>query len=407
MLTIDQASEAVLAAIRPLQPRRVPLSEAVGRVLAEPVAADLDVPPFPKSLRDGYALRASDVARGITRFRVVGELLAGMTYEGTVGEGEAVRIMTGAPMPPGTDTVVMVEDTVEETDGKGSVVRLVRRPSASSHVMKRGATIVAGEIVLRPGTMLGPAQIGLLAEVGHAEPLVYPRPRAAILSTGDELVEADRRPGPGQIRNSNGPMLAAAVTRYGAIVAFAEHVSDDLQPLREAVAHALTVADCVLLTGGVSMGSRDLVPQVLEDLGVRKVFHRVRMKPGKPLWFGFKEQDSDRTVPVFGLPGNPVSTMVCFTIYVRPALRRLAGQPAVPVRLLPAQLVAEWRIGTDRPTFWPATLRFTERGMEAEPLPWQGSPDLRTLAAADGFVFVPEGDHAFAPGDSVQVVVLD
>ncbi len=409
MLTIDQATERVLAAVRPLRPRPVPLTEAVGLVLAESVASDLDVPPFAKSLRDGYAVRAEDLARGLRQFHVVAELFAGNCYRGTLAEGEAVRIMTGAPVPRGADAVVMVEDTTEERaeDGK-ALVRIVREPVApQANVMPRGATIRAGDVVLRSGTVLGPAQVGLLAEVGKPEPLVYPRPRVALLVTGDELVDPGCRPGPGQIRNSNGPMLAAAVVRAGGLLVLAEHVPDREESLREAISRALQTADCLLLTGGVSMGKRDLVPVVLESLGVRCVFHRVHMKPGKPLWFGTYPQNQDSTVAVFGLPGNPVSTMVCFALFVRPALRRMAGHPAAPAARLPVQLASPWQLRTDRPTFWPAKLWYSKNGLMAEPLAWQGSPDLRTLAEASGFLFLPEGSHSLAAGAAAEAVVLD
>ena len=406
MLTIEQAVQRVLESCEELPARRVPLSEAVGLVLAEPVASDVDVPPFAKSLMDGYAVRSADLRAGVRRFRVVGEVLAGQQWGRALSSGETVRIMTGAPVPAGADAVVIVEDTVTEARGSGQWIRLVADPrEPQANVMARGATIRHGDIVLRRGTLLGPAQIGLLAEVGCVEPLVWARPRVAVLATGDELVEAGCRPGPGQIRNSNGPMLAAAAGRAGADVVGTRLVPDDEAALSQALTEALAGADCVLLSGGVSMGKRDLVPAALEAVGVEKVFHRVRMRPGKPLWFGVHRRDG-QTRLVFGLPGNPVSAFVGFCVFVRPALKRLAHQPVRALPLVPAALSTSWQATARRPTFWPARAWYREDGLVAEPLPWLGSPDLRTLASADALVFVPEGEHEFCEGQRVSVLLV-
>jgi molybdopterin molybdotransferase len=298
-------------------------------------------------------------------------------------------------MPDGADAVVMVERT--ETIPGGRV--LVNDPglSAGRNVLPRGKEMRAGEIVLPTGSVLTPPALGLLAAVGRARATVFPRPRVGVLVTGNELVEPDATPGPGQIRNTNGPMLAAQVVRAGGVPRLLGVGHDDLTVLTALVREGLATSDVLLLSGGVSVGAYDLVPGVLRELGVSAHFHRVRMKPGKPLLFGTREG-----VVVFGLPGNPVSSFIGFELFVRPALRLLAGHEDEP----PTQ---EMRLRTpltatnDRPTFHPARRHETN---QVEPLPWFGSADLRALLAADALIALPPGDVKYGDGDPVQVVLL-
>lgn len=402
LLSIEEALQKVLEAAQPLPPRPVPLDAAIGHYLAEGVSADLDNPPFDKSLVDGYALRFDDVTEGHTRFHVVGTVTAGEVFSRRLERTEAVRIMTGAPLPPGADVVVMQENVTVAGDS----IEIERKPEGRyQHVLRRGATIHAGDVILRRGTRLKPAHVGLLAECGAVEPLVFPRPRVAVLTTGDELVPPSSRPGPGAIRNTNAPMLVAAVQQQGCTASFVRHVRDDQEELASAIAEARDQSDVVLLTGGVSVGERDYVPEVLARLGATRVFHGVRMRPGKPLYFGLWEHP--HRVYVFGLPGNPVSALVGFLLFVRPLIRVLAGALAGPPSHVPARLAESWTIRCERPTYWPAAIWYEQGGLLAKPLPWQGSPDLHTVSKSDGFIFLPEGEHRLQAGELVRCLTMD
>jgi molybdopterin molybdotransferase len=403
METVASALEKVLQEAQPLRPAQVDLPEAVGLVLAETVVSDMDAPPFAKALVDGYALQSRDISEGRRRFRLVGTVRAGEWFSGAVEAGQAVRIMTGAPVPTGADMVVMLErgrEVGEWVELEGEL------GGAGAYVMPRGAEMRAGDIVFRRGTVLKPAHIAVLASIGQAKPFVFPRPRVNVVPTGDELVDVACRPGPGQIRNSNGPMLWAAAHRAGANVTLLPPVVDQEELLYRTLERALSDADVVLVSGGVSMGDRDLVPKVLTALGVRQVFHRVRLRPGQPLWFGVHKAPGRRAL-VFGLPGNPVSSLVCFYLFAKPALRVLMGHDRRRSPEPLARLRVAWEHRAARPTYWPARLWVDRSGMVAEPLPWQGSSDMRTVTLADGFLFVDQGEHRFQAGDEVQVLVID
>jgi molybdopterin molybdotransferase len=402
MLTVEEALRAVMGRVAPLPPGSRPLAAALGCELAEDVAADLDLPPFDKALVDGYAVRSADLEGGDHLLRIGEEITAGRVPTRPLGVREAAVIMTGAPMPPGADAVVMIEQTRRHEGGV-----LVDDPSVAPgrHWMSRGREMRTGEVVLRRGDRLAPARVGLLASVGRTEVSVIPRPRVAIVPTGDELVEPDRRPGPGQIRNSNAVMLRALAASCDAEAEALAIAPDRLDPLREALARGLA-ADVLLITGGVSAGNRDLVPEALASLGVDRVFHKVRIKPGKPLWFGVgPRRDSGPGALVFGLPGNPVSGVVGFLMFVRPALDRLWARTAPRAYLGQGRLAVAFAHSGDRPTYHPSRLvsRADLPGeSEVEPLAWAGSPDLRTVAQADGFAVFPAGDRAYEAGETVD-----
>jgi molybdopterin molybdotransferase len=402
MLTVDEALRAVMERVSPLPPGSRPLADALGCELAEDVAADLDLPPFDKALVDGYAVRSADLEGGDHLLRIGEEITVGWVPTRPLGVREAAVIMTGAPMPPGADAVVMIEQTRRQEGGV-----LVDDPSVAPgrHWMPLGREMRSGEVVLRRGDRLHPARVGLLASVGRTEVSVIPRPRVAIVPTGDELVEPDRRPGPGQIRNSNAVMLRALAASCDAEAEALAIAPDRLDPLREALARGLA-ADVLLITGGVSAGNRDLVPEALASLGVDRVFHKVRIKPGKPLWFGVgPPRDGAPGALVFGLPGNPVSGVVGFLMFVRPALDRLWARTSSRSYLGRGRLSAPFVHSGDRPTYHPSRLvpRADLPGeFEVEPLAWAGSPDLRTVAQADGFAVFPAGDRAYEAGETVD-----
>jgi molybdopterin molybdotransferase len=388
MLSVEEALELVAKNTVPLPPQRVPLGEAAGLVLAEEVTSEVNSPPYDKSMMDGYAVQSAD--RQQVR-HVLEEVAAGAVPRYAVTPGTATRIMTGAPLPEGADAVVPIEQA-ELIDA--TTVRLQQvEPVAGQNILRLGASLRAGDVVLHGGALLRPIEIAILAEIGHGIVSVRPRPRVAVLPTGNEIVPLGERPGQGQIRNSNGPMLLAAAARAGAESIDLGIGRDDQAELTRLIDGGLA-ADVLVLSGGVSAGTFDLVPAVLAEVGVEKVFHKVALRPGKPLWFGVK-QDDERRVLVFGLPGNPVSSFVCFELFVRPAISALAGRGFAVSATIPARLSHRFDYRGGRASYLPARMGRARReaGRQTvsapasiEILPWQGSADLTTLARADALV---------------------
>lgn len=397
MLSVAEAQTLVLQHSRPLLQQTLPLdAAALGLVLAESVVSDIDMPPYDKSMMDGYAVCAADLSDGSAFLDVIEEVPAGQVPRLPVGPGQATRIMTGAPIPVGADAVIPVERTRMSDDCH---VQIDDRPPAPGHnILPQGREMRRGDTVLSAGASLRPAEFGLLATVGRTAALVHPRPRVALLSTGDEVVEPGQTPGPGQIRNSNTPMLLAQVARAGGVPHCLGIARDRLDSLRPLVAEGLQ-ADVLLLSGGVSAGKLDLVPGVLQDLGVTAHFHKVEMKPGKPVLFG-----THAAGLVFGLPGNPVGSMVAFELFARPALRRLGGHAEPVARMVPLPLAEDFAYRTDRPTYYPARLEVHEDGWRVRPVPWFGSADLRALCGTNAFVLFPAGDHRHRAGQAYPVL---
>jgi molybdopterin molybdotransferase len=405
MITVEQALALVLQHALPLPPREVPLGEALGLVLARDVANDIDSPPYDKALVDGYAV-CTAAFDGSRPLEIVEEIFAGDVPAQPVGRGTCTRLMTGAPLPQGADAVLMLEQ-VRVAPGAGRLGAIVIErgapPQPGQNLLRRGAAMKAGHIVLRRGLSLRPVDIGLLAEAGCAAPPVFPRPELAILGTGNELVAVNQRPGLGQIRNSNGPMLRALAQSADAIPKDLGTARDDRDGLRGAIAAGLAY-DVLVISGGVSAGAADLVPGVLHELGVEQVFHKLRLKPGKPLWFGI-QRSAERSCLVFGLPGNPVSSLVCFELFVRPACRRLMSRPAELSRCT-ARLAGPFKHQGDRPTYHPAVLEQRDNQRCARIVPWQGSADLVALSAANALVHFPSGERQYEGGDEVEVLGL-
>ena len=405
MIPVDEALAAVLGQAAPLRPRAVPLSQALGLRLAEDVATDIDLPPFDRSMVDGYAVRTEDLEGGSRRLRVIEEVIAGHVPTRALGAGEAAFIMTGAPLPGGADAVVMHEKTRRE----GEVVEILEHEVvAGRNLLAQGREARRGEVVLPAGALLTPVRLGLLAAVGRTQVSAIPRPRVAVVPTGDELVEPDQVPGPGQIRNSNATMIEAMARSAGAEPRTRPAVGDQLESLASALDGALD-ADVLVITGGVSAGTHDLVPVALERLGVERVFHKVRVKPGKPVWFGIRPGSPELGPAklVFGLPGNPISGLVGFLLFVRPALDVLAGAPGPVDRAFKARLTCRFAQRGDRPTYHPAVLSPVDgRRPGVAPLDWTGSSDLRAVARADGFVLFPAGEHTYRAGEIVRFLPL-
>jgi molybdopterin molybdotransferase len=398
-LTFEQARACVLREVpASMDIESVAAADADQRVLAEHIRADRDYPPFQRSARDGFAIRAADVPGAL---RVIGEVRAGETFRGSVGAGEAVEIMTGAPVPEGADAVVMIEHTVREA----GLAIIGRTAKVGENITPRGAEARGGDVLLEPGQRLGYAEIALLAMVGYAHVQVFRRPRVAILPTGDEIVEAGEQPGAAQIRNSNAAALAVQVRRAGGVPEILPVARDNDESTRELVSRGLN-ADLLLLSGGVSAGKYDVVERVLAAVGGEFFFDRVLIQPGQPVVFGRvvgKESPAGAAKFFFGLPGNPASTMVTFEIFARAAIEKMQGLPYPPLRLLRASLTRELRHKPGLTRFLPA--RLSADGVTVEPEPWKGSGDVVALARANAFLIVESDRESWAAGDDIRVLL--
>lgn len=417
MLTVTEALAAVLAEVQPLPVVRLPLADSLGLVLAEPAIARLDSPAFDKALMDGFAVRSADLPGGSGTLRVIEDVMAGQVPRRAVAAGEATRIMTGAPIPAGADCVVAVEHT-RHVPGEGANAVAIETSGIApgKNMLRRGASTAAGECVVPAGRLLRPQELGALAELGMARVAVFARPRVAVLATGDELVSVESEPGPGQIRNSNETMLVAQLRQMGAAPVPLGIARDNADDLRERISLGLT-HDVLLLSGGVSAGQLDLVPSVLADLGVRQIFHKVRIKPGQPLWFGAYDGPESAPDPVrgnaapptaprcyvFGLPGNPVSSMVCTELFARRAVRRLMGTTPIEPACIRARLTCDHFNRGDRPTYHPAALEWTPKGAIVAPVPWIGSADLSATVCANAMALFSDADHHYRTGETVDV----
>ena len=403
MISVDEALRHVLDHSFPLASTSLELSAALGRTLAADVTSDIDSPPHDKSLVDGYALRTSDLGGANTQFKVLEEVTAGEMPSCKVTSDSVTRIMTGAAIPEGADAVVMLEET--EARDAGTV--LIRRSAlpAGSNIMRRGTSLCRGDTVLEAGATIRPLEVGLLSEVGRSQVLVQEVPRVAIVATGNELVPSDHRPESGQIRNSNGPMLTALVRNSGAGAVDLGIGRDDHDILEQLVTEGLQ-SDVLILSGGVSAGVLDLVPGVLKAAGVKQVFHKVNLKPGKPLWFGVSSPQGQTLV--FGLPGNPVSGFVCFELFVRPALDRLAGRTSSTAVRRRFRLACDHTHRGARPTYYPAAWEESvdDQPATAKPLAWRGSADLRSLTACNCLLVLPSGDYTLGAGQWVDGLVI-
>ncbi len=409
MLTVADALAALAAEVVRLPRAVVDLPDALGLVLAEDAVSDADSPPFDKALMDGYAVRSTDIVAGRVSLRVIEQVMAGQVPHQPLHTGEATQIMTGAPLPAGADAVVPVELTQrgDSRDNLVSIDGLLVKPGAN--VLWRGESMKAGGLVIPAGRRLRAQELGCLAELGRHRVAVYPAARVAVLATGDELVPVHETPGPGQIRNSNETLLVAQLRQVGAVPLPLGIARDERQCLKDRILTGLA-QDMLLLSGGVSAGQLDLVPAVLAEIGVRQVFHKVRVKPGQPIWFGVYNRlaDAGQRPPcfVFGLPGNPVSSMVCFEIFVRTALRRLMGIEPAASESFRAELASDFVKARTRPTWHPAQVQRTPRGFTVTTVPWVGSADLCATAQANALVLFPPGEEVLRAGEEVEVFPL-
>lgn len=367
---------------------QIPLDNALGRVLAQPLHADRDAPPVDRSMRDGFAVRAADLPGVLD---IIGEVAAGGVFEGTVAPGQAVEIMTGAPVPEGADAVVMVEHC--RVDGRR--VECPKPAEAGLNISLRAADSRAGDLLLPPGVRIRPQEIALLASTGVEEVMVYRQPRVAVVATGDELVPVGQRPEPHQIRNSNSHALAAQVARAGASAWVLPAARDTLESTLPLIEKAFE-ADLVLLSGGVSAGKYDVVETALEQAGAKFHFDRVLIQPGQPLVFGHA-----RGKPFFGLPGNPASTLVCFELFARAAVDLLSGAGSAPLPLTWARLSVDFTHKPGLTRFLPA--RLGDSGT-IEPVRWSGSGDIPSLTRANCFLVADAAKPEYSAGDWIQVL---
>ncbi len=407
MISVDEARERILERFRPLEPERVPILEALDRVLAEDIYSDIDIPPFANSAMDGYALRSEDTI-GASRkspatLEVVADLAAGHTTHVKVEPGTAVRIMTGAPLPEGADAVVRFEETSEGLRGSwGPTVEVHKEVSPRENVRPAGEDIRRGELVLAKGTVLRPQEVGVLASLGRPEVEVIRRPRVAILATGDELVGIDEEIGPGQIRNSNEYSTAAQVMRYGGVPVRLGIARDRVEELKAKIEEGLAAkVDLFLTSAGVSVGEYDVVKEVLASEGEMD-FWQVNMKPGKPLAFGHIQG-----VPLIGLPGNPVSAMVSFEQFARPAILTMLGKRALEKPEVEV-VVDEDVTGGGRRGFVRAVV--TKRGdaYHAKPVGGPGGSGILTsMVKANALLIVPEGTTLVKAGERLRAQMVD
>ncbi len=375
----------------------VPLAESLARILREPIYCDFDSPPFDKAIRDGFAVRFEDVVNVPVDLRIIGESRAGAGADVIVNAGECCEIMTGAPLPPGATAVVMVEHTARKSN---ETVQILKGAKQSAGLLRQGAEALKGDRLLDSGKRIGLADIGLLASVGKTSVLVSKRPRVAVLATGDELVDVSETPANGRIRNSNSYTMLTQCSLAGAAPMLLGIARDNLEDLRRQIRRGLE-HDVLLVSGGVSMGKYDLVENVFAEFGVNVFFDKVAMKPGKPTVFGFR----DRTF-VFGLPGNPVSTMVAFQMFVRPvilALLKASDRPAI----LEATLEAPAKCDPDRAALVPAHVRFDAGSYRIAAAAWKGSSDLVGLSKANALIMIPRREGALRAGDKAQFLFMD
>lgn len=410
VVTFEAARQIVLDKARQLhgdvpgQEEEVPLLESLGRTLAEDIHADRDFPPFPRATRDGYAVRSEDVRDPPVELTVIGEVRAGGSLPESFSElssGQAIAIMTGAPVPAGSDAVVMIE----HTERSGSSVRLLRSAQREENVVVQGSEAVAGSVLISSGTLMGAAQIALAASVGKARVRVHRKPVVAILSTGDEVVPITANPAANQVRNSNSFSLAAQVIAAGGEPRQLPIASDEPNRLRELIAEGLE-SDLLLLSGGVSAGEYDLVEPVLSEFAAEFFFTGVQMQPGKPLVFGRATAKSGRRTYFFGLPGNPISTMVTFRLFANTIVAALCGNAETNPRLFKAPLATDLRVKTGLTRFLPARLKSSVRGTEVETLTWQGSGDMAAFARAECLLVIPPDRAEFPTGEMMAVLPL-
>lgn len=401
MIPVADAIQIIKDQTRALESERVALSQALGRYLAEDIIADTDLPPFDRSQMDGYAVRAADTATAPAKLKIVGESAAGRGWHNELQPGEAVRIMTGAPVPAGADSVQQVELT-RELDG-GEAVEVLEPVTLGRSIVKRGSEIKEGQTVLRAGERINAGAVAVLASFGYAKVNVGKRPRVAILATGSELVAADQKTGPDQIRDSNNFSIAAYASLAGATTERLPLAGDDIAELKQQIAAAAARSDIIVTSGGVSVGRYDFTKAVLKELGAEIFFERVALRPGKPAVFACLPNGTF----VFGLPGNPVSVSVTFNLFARVAILTMQGAAETALEAGTAVLSQSIKPSKDRESYLPARLSTNENAqLLAEPLKWGGSSDFVGFVRATALIIIPQATGVVEAGTRVGVIRL-
>jgi len=404
MLPIERGLEIVMSVAKSQErPDRmpvesVPLRDSVRRILRDDVLSDADSPPFDKAIRDGFAVRVEDLDSIPVVLSVVGESRAGLAADVTVERGQCCEIMTGAPLPAGSNAVVMVENTERVSPNS---VRILRGVRENEGLLRRGAEARQGELILRSGRRIGLADLGLLAGNGKSTVSVSAKPSVAVIATGDELVEVEETPKPDQIRNSNSYTICAQVEEAGARPTALGIARDDLDDLRRKICQGLE-QDILIVSGGVSVGKYDLVEKVFAEFGVEVLFDKIAMKPGKPTVFGHRGQTY-----VFGLPGNPISTMVAFHMFVRPLILFLLKAENTAPKVLEAKLEAPAKCDPERAALVPALVRFDGGQYWIRPAPWKGSSDLVGLSRANALIMIPRRSGTLESGQNAQFLLME
>lgn len=397
VIPVEQARQIVLENVGILPSEAIDLNSSPGRFLAEDVAADSDMPPFDRARMDGYALKANDVLEPGAVLEVIGAVAAGEAFGGVVSRGQAVRIMTGAPVPAGADAVQRFEVT-EEVDGRARINETIR---VGQNIGRRGSEARGGETVIPRGTRITPAEIAVLASFGYARVRVTRRPTMALFATGSELVEVAAKPSTAQIRNSNSHALAGYAKEAGIDAADLGIIPDDEDRLRRAIGDALDRFDVVALSGGVSMGDYDLVKAVLKELGAQVFFDKVCIHPGKPTVFARRGERI-----VFALPGNPVSMAVTFLMFAYPALLRMQGAAMTDLPVVMAQLAQDVRHNPDRRSYLPGRFQIKDGRVSVAPVKWTGSSDLVAFRRANALLVIRENVEKLSKGEAVETVLL-
>ena len=401
MIDFADALRRVIARAKPLAAESVPLTGSLGRTLAQNVRARAPIPPFAKATMDGYAVRADDsrpdAAGQAAELAVIEDLPAGRISRRAIGRGQAVRIMTGAPLPKGADAVVMVEDT----EKAGTRVKIFRAVAPGDNIGRAGEDLEKGDLILEKGDLIGPAEVGMLAALGLASVRVVRRPKLAVIATGDEIVEPGKKAGPGCIWNSNGYSLLSLAIQAGTEASYLGIARDKNSQLKLKIQKARS-ADILVISGGVSVGDYDLVKEELRGLGVRPVFWQLRIKPGKPTFFGVRGRQL-----VFGLPGNPTSAMVMFHLFVRPAIDRMLGRKRPGLRSAKALLEQEITVRPGRSQFLRGVLVGEGPVLKVDPFPDQRSGVLRSMVKSRVLIVVPADSSRIEKGREVEILFLD
>jgi molybdopterin molybdotransferase len=398
MISVEEALGILLSNLPKQKVEKVSFRSALGRILAEDLKATADIPPFYRAAVDGYAVLASDVQKAPAELRTIGESRAGGGIPGELKAGEAMAIMTGAPVPEGCDSIQMIEQCQVSADKKR--VTILKPVKARENIAPRGSEAKAGEIVLPAGHRIGPAEIAVMATFGYTEAKVYAKPRVAIFATGDELVEFDQTPEIGNIRNSNAHCLSSQLRYMDLEADYLGIVRDDREELRRKMLMGLE-RDVLIITGGVSMGEYDFVRNVFQDLELEILFSKVAIKPGKPTVFARK---GDKLV--FGLPGNPISALVTFECFVRPTLGRMCGMIKPELPRMKGELLADMRQTPGRMAFMPAWAFWQEDGWKVEPLHWRSSADIIGFTRANATFVFPKDRDLLSRGETVEIMLL-